>query len=156
MWPSPTSAKPTFTAQSADRACGGDSLACRLRLLASKMLPEESKDIGVKFLVEGNAVETRSIDANPGKVLRFLRRARRQEGEVDGIRCDVVVWLRRKPVADPGCTAPGNVALSKFWVRTPQLDRDGHRLQIVRRENEGGSRIDDDGGSDAWIMCWRA
>jgi len=99
-----------------DRALRGGSLV-RLSLQASEMLLEESKHIGMKLLMKGNAIEAWSIDANPGKLLRFPPASTAQEGRSGVALVQHGNRLRWKPVA--GCRVRSIRQTCLFQVLDP-------------------------------------
>src|SRR5712664_258247 len=123
-----------------------------LTVAVEKVPAKEGNHVSEELLVEGNAIKAWRVGANSGRLLRLPRRAQRKEGEVFGVFHKMILGLRRKALIYLGGAAPGQMVGIEGWVRTPQLDGNGHRLEIVRREKEDWKRIDNDGGFDARIV----
>ena len=62
------------------------------------------------------------------------------------------IGFQRQPGPDPETATPRIELLAEFGVRTPQLNRNVHGFQALRREKDAGAWIDDHGGFDARVM----
>src|ERR1700743_1099149 len=124
-------------------------------LLSVEMLVEKTDHVSVKLLVEDSAVKAGRVGADSGSIVRQLRRADGEEGEVFGILHEMPFGFRWQPVSDRSRTAPRETVGLERGVRTPQLNRNGHGREPICLKEEFGPRIDDNRGLDTWIVRGR-